>query len=312
MNRMSFRGHGGLSDDLREARVGMHGHSDLLRRTLDELGEDAFGNEIRDLRPYGVHPEDQVCLLVGDDLEEPVGLAFDKRLADGPERELRLPDLVTLLLGLRLRKPERGHLGPAEGDARDEVPVLGHRVLAGHVLDGDDALVSGLVGEPETPDYVPRRVHAILGRPPVPVDLDDAALIDLDAGRVEVEVLDHGLPPDGDEQRLGLQGVATRFAGFSGGWVLAAVAAALAFRFLLLARFCTGYRDLDAAVGLLQALGVGLGAGEHRDAAVLEFLFESLRNLRVLERHEAVQDLDDGYLGAEVVVHARELHADGP
>src|SRR5829696_1636679 len=311
MDRMSFRGHRGLSDDLREARVGMHGHPDLLRGALDELGEDAFGDEVRDLRPYGVHPEDQIRLLVGDDLEEPVGLAFDKRLADSPERELRLPDLVTLLLGLRLREPERGYLGPTESDAWDEVPVLGHRVLAGHVLDGDDAFVPGLVGEPETPDHVARRVHAVLGRPPVPVDLDDAALIDLDACRFEVEVLDHGLPPDGDEQRLGLQGIATSFAGLTRWRVFAAVAAALAIRLLLLFRFCAGHGDLDAAVGLLQARGVGLGAREHRDAAVLEFLLERLGDLRVLERHETVQNLDDGHLGAEVVVHARELHADG-
>src|ERR687889_187556 len=177
MNRMSLRSHRGFSDDLREARVGMHGHSDLLRRALYKLGENAF----------------------------------DKRLADRPERELRLPYLVTLLLGLGLRESERGHLGPTEGNARDEVPVLGHRVLAGHVLDSDDALVAGLVGKPETPDYVACRVDAILGRPSVPVNLDDAALIDLDAGRVEVEVLDNRLPSDGHEQRLGLQGVATSF-----------------------------------------------------------------------------------------------------
>src|SRR5215212_9611379 len=192
MNRVAFRGHRGFSDDFREARVGMHGHPDLLR------------------------------------------LAFDKRLADGPERELRLPDLVTLLLGLRLGEPERGHLGSTEGDARDEVPVFGHRVFAGHVLDGDDAFVSGLVGEPETPDYIPCRVHAVLGRPPISIHLDDAALIYLDAGRVEVEVLDDGLPSDGDEQRLGLQGVATRFAGLAGGQVFAAVPATLAFSLLLL------------------------------------------------------------------------------
>src|SRR5215218_1780248 len=234
MNRVSFRSHCGFSDDFREARVGMHGHSDLLWRTFDELGENAFGYEIRDLRAYGVHAEDKIRLLVGDDLEEPVGLAFDKRLADGPERELRLPDLVTLLLGLRLGEPERGHLGSTEGDARDEVPVFGHRVLAGHVLDGDDAFVSGLVGEPETPDYVPCRVHAVLGRPPIPVHLDDAALIYLDAGRVEVEILDYGLPPDGDEQRLGLQCVATSFAGLAGGRVFAAVGTSFAFCLLLL------------------------------------------------------------------------------
>src|SRR5215208_7838102 len=234
MNRVSFRGHCGFSDDFREARVGMHGHSDLLWRAFDKLGENAFGYEIRDLRAYGVHTEDKISLLVGDDLEEPVGLAFDERFADGPERELRLPDLVTLLLGLSLGEPERGHLGPTEGDARDEVPVLGHRVLAGHVLDGDDAFVSGLVGEPETPDYVACRVDAVLGRPSVPVHLDDAALIDLDAGRVEVEVLDNGLPSDGHEQRLGLQGVATSFAGLAGGRIFAAVTATLAFRPLLL------------------------------------------------------------------------------
>src|SRR5919112_5259183 len=234
MNRMSFRGHRGFSDDLGEARVGMHGHPDLFRRALDELGEDAFGDEVRDLRPYGVHPEDQICLLVGDDFEEPVGLALDKRLAYSPERELRLPDLVTLLLGLRFGEPERRHLGPTEGYARDEVPVLGHRVLACHVLDGDDALVPGLVGEPETPDYISCRVHAVLGRPPVPVHLDDAALIDLDAGRFEVEVLDNGLPSDGHEQRLGLQGVATSFAGLAGGRIFATVPATLAFRLLLL------------------------------------------------------------------------------
>src|SRR5215210_4714254 len=312
MNRMSFRGHGGLSDDLREARVGMHGHSDLLRRTLDELGEDAFGNEVSDLRPYGVHPEDQVCLLVGDDLEEPVGLAFDKRLADGPERELRLPDLVTLLLGLRLREPERGHLGPTEGDARDEVPVLGHRVLASHVLDGDDALVTGLVGEPEPPDYVPRRVHAVLGRPPILVDLDDATVVDLHVGRIEVQVLDDGLPPNRNEQRLRLERIPTSFAGLTRGWIFAAVAATLALGLLLLLRTGGGNGDLDSAVGLLQALGIGLCARENRDAPVLELLLEGLGDIRVLERHETVEDLDDGHLGAEVVVHARELDADGP
>src|SRR5215203_6430219 len=312
MNRLALRGHRGLSDNLREARVGVHGHPDFLRRTLHELGEDALGDQVRHLRPDGVHPEYEVGLGVGYDLEEPVGLALDQGLADGPERELRLLDFVAFFFGLRLVEPERGYFRTAEGDARDEVAVLGHRVLAGHVLDGDDTLVSGLVGEPETPDYVPRGVHAVLGRPPVPVDLDDAPLIDLDAGRVEVEILDHGLPPDGDEQRLGLQRVATSFAGVACWRVFAAVAAALAFRLLLLFRFRAGHGDLDAAVGLLQALGVGLGAGEHHDATVLEFFSERLGDLRVLERHEAVQDLDDGHFGAEVVVHARELHADGP
>src|SRR5215210_2009328 len=310
MNRLALHGHRCLSDDLREARVGVHGHPDLLRRTLDELGEDALGDQVRHLRPYGVHPEDEVGLGVDYYLEEPVGLALDQGLADGPKRELRLLDFVTLFLGLRLVEPERGYFRTAEGDARDEVPVLGHGVLAGHVLDGDDALVAGLVGEPETSDYVPRRVHAVLGRPPILVDLDDATVVDLHVGRIEVEVLDDSLPPDRDEQRLRLECVSP--ISLSRGWIFAAVAAALALGLLLLLRACGGHGDLDPAVGLLQALGIGLRARENRDVPVLELLSEGLGDLRVFQRHETVEDLDDGHLGAEVVVHARELDADGP
>src|SRR5215217_5691775 len=88
MNRLALRGHRGLSDNLREARVGVHGHPDFLRSTLHELGEDALGDQVRHLRPDGVHPEYEVGLGVGYDLEEPVGLALDQGLADVPEREL--------------------------------------------------------------------------------------------------------------------------------------------------------------------------------------------------------------------------------
>ena len=143
----------------------------------------------------------------------------------------------------------------------------------------------------------------------VAVDLDDPALVHLDVGHVEVEVLRDGLAADRDEQRLGLQRVPTF--GLSGRRVLAAVGAALALGLLLLAGVGRGYLDLDARVRLLQALRVGLGARHDVDAAVLEVLLEGLGDLRVLERHEAVQDLDDGHLGAEVVVHARELDPDG-
>src|SRR5215208_2862137 len=121
MNRMPFHGHRGLADDFGETRVWMDGHPELLRRALDELGEDALGDQVGNLRPDGVHPEDEVGLGVGHYLEEAVGLALDERLADGPEWELGLLDLVALLLGLCLREPERSHLGPAEGHARDEI-----------------------------------------------------------------------------------------------------------------------------------------------------------------------------------------------
>src|ERR671921_2845514 len=106
MNRLALRGHRCLSDDLREAWVGVHGHPDLLRRALDKLGEDALGDQVRHLRPDGVHPEDEVGLGVGDYLEEAVGLALDERLAYGPEGKLGLVDFVALFFGLRFVEPE--------------------------------------------------------------------------------------------------------------------------------------------------------------------------------------------------------------
>src|SRR5919112_6047151 len=94
MNWMSFHGHRCFPDDLGEARVGVHGHPYLLRGALDELGEDALGDQVGHLGSYGVHPEDEVGLRVGHYLEEPVRLALYEGLADGPERELGLVDLV--------------------------------------------------------------------------------------------------------------------------------------------------------------------------------------------------------------------------
>src|SRR5918998_3452538 len=308
MYRVTVHRHRGLGDDLGEGRVGVDGHPDLLRCPLDELGEDALRYEVSHLGADGVHPEDQVCLGVGDDLEEAVRLALDERLADGEEGELGLLDLVALLLGLGPGEPERGDLGPGEGDARDQVLVHGHGVLARHVLDGDDALVPGGVREPVATDHVPRRVDAVLGRTPELVNLDVAPVVDLDTRSFEVQPVGHGFAADGYEESLGLEGLATP--GLAGRRVLPTVGAALALGLLLLTGL--GARDLDphAVVGLLQALGVRLGAREDPYAAVVELLVEGRGDLGVLEGHDAVEELDEGHLGAEVVVHAGELDAD--
>src|SRR5919112_6661044 len=110
----------------------------------------------------------------------------------------------------------------------------------------------------------------------------------------------------GDQQRLGLEGLLAP--GLAGRRVLATVGAPLTLGLLLLARL--GARDLDlhAATSLLQALGVGLRARENSYSAVLELLFEGFGDLGVLQGDDAVQDLDYGHLGAEVVIHAGELH----
>ena len=96
-------GHGPcrLAEDLGQGRVCVHAHAELGGGALDELGVAALGDQLGHVRADGVHAEDEVGLRVGDDLAETVGLALDQGLADGPERDLRLPDLVAPVLRLR-------------------------------------------------------------------------------------------------------------------------------------------------------------------------------------------------------------------
>src|SRR5215210_726575 len=184
MNRVPVYRHRGLAHDLGEARVGVDGHAHLLRRPLDQLGEDALGDEIRDLRAYHVHPQNKVGLRVGDHLHEAVRLALYEGLADSAEGELRLLDLVALALGLLAVE--------AEGDARDHVLVQRQRVLASHVLDGDDALVPGRVREPVAADHVARSVDTVLGGPVELVHLDLTAVGALLVGLLFLLLLAYG------------------------------------------------------------------------------------------------------------------------
>src|SRR5215218_1945399 len=278
MNRVPVYRHRGLAHDLGEARVGVYGHAHLLRRPLDQLGEDALGDEIRDLRAYHVHPQNKVGLRIGDHLHEAVRLAFYEGLADSAEGELRLLDLVALALGLLAIEAEGGDLRAAEGDARDHVLVQRQRVLASHVLDGDDALVPGRVRKPVAADHVARSVNPVLGGP----------------------------------VKLVLQGLAIFAAALTGCVGLTAVGALLVGLIFLLLLAYGGNFNLHSVVRLLEALRVGHAARHDPDAAVLKLLPKLVRDLRVLGRQEPVQDLDDGHLGPEVPVHAGELGAHGP
>src|SRR5919112_5905678 len=160
MYRVSVDRHCSLAHDLGEARVGVDGHPYLLRRPLDQLGEDALGYEVGDFGSYGVHTQEEVGLRVGDHLYEAVGLALYKGLADRPEGEVRLLDLVALFLGLLAGQPERGDLRAAEGNTRDQVLVKRHGILTGHVLRGDDTLMTCGVSQPVAAYHVSRGVDA--------------------------------------------------------------------------------------------------------------------------------------------------------
>ena len=107
------------------------------------------------------------------------------------------------LLARLLGQADRGDLRPRVGGAR-LVDVV-HRVdvrVAGDRVDGREALVRRRVREPQAADDVADRVDVRLGRPHVPVDLDDPAG-GPHAGGLEAQVLDVGRPAGRDEDAVG-------------------------------------------------------------------------------------------------------------
>ena len=118
-------------------------------------------------------------------------------------------DLVVAvpLLGLRLGDADRGDLGVAVGDPRDAVVVDRARAQPADVLGDEDALLEADVGQLQGGDEVADRVDAGDGRTAELVDVDEAAF-DGDAGLLVAEPLGHRAPPDGDEQQVGVEGLA--------------------------------------------------------------------------------------------------------
>ena len=68
---------------------------------------------------------------------------------------------------------------------------------------------------------------------------------------------------------------------------------------------------LTLVLVLLERLGVDGRGGVDGDPALLEDARQLLADLGILERHDAIGELDERDLGAEVAVHARPLDADG-
>ena len=124
--------------------------------------------------------------------------------AHGAVLDLAHHDVVALVARLRLGEAEAGHVRGAEGGSGD-VDVL-DRVgrHPGGVLDGDHALVGGLVGQRGAVDDVPDRVDAGGAGPHRAVDLDQAVLGQLYAGGLQAERADVRRAPGGDDQPIGL------------------------------------------------------------------------------------------------------------
>ena len=162
---------------------------------------------------------------------------------------------------------------------------IGWVVHPGGVLDGDDALVGGLVRERGAGDEVADRVDARGAGAHRAVDLDQAALAELDAGRVEAEGFDVGAAPGGDHEPVSFAGLAT---GFAAG---AAVG------------------ELDARLARLDVVDQRVGVD--LDPLFLEPALDELGDVGVLGRQHAVERLEQQHLAAEARVGGGDLRARG-
>ena len=92
----------GLHHALAERRVRVDREADVLEERVHLERERALADEVARLGADDVDAEDLVRLLVGDDLDEALGLVDRHRAAERGEGELADAHLDALLLRLRL------------------------------------------------------------------------------------------------------------------------------------------------------------------------------------------------------------------
>ena len=146
-----------------------------LVAALERLGVDELLDELGRLGADDVAAEQLAVLLVADDLDQAGAVAVDRAGADGAVLDLADDDVVAGLAGLRLGEAERATFGVQNVARGMSGYSIGCVVLAGGVLDGDDALVGGLVRERGAGDEVADRLDALAARAQRAVDLDQAA-----------------------------------------------------------------------------------------------------------------------------------------
>ncbi len=159
---------------------------------------------------------------------------------------------------------------------------------AGGVLDGDDALIRGLVRERGAGNEIADRIHALPRGSLGAVHLHEPPLVQLDAGVGQAEPLDVGAAPGGDHQIVDLRS----------GRLGRAVAAG---------------RAVGEAHARLARLHVGdRRAGVHVDALLLESPFDETRDVGVLGRQHAIERLEQQHLAAQAREAGGDLRAGGP
>ncbi len=156
---------------------------------------------------------------------------------------------------------------------------------AGDQFGHRDAFLEALVRQHRAAHAVADRPHAIHAGVAMPVDLDLAAVGDLDARAVGQQVLGGGLAAHGHQQLVHGQGLLAGRVGVAEHHLLGVVAAG----------------DLGLA---------DLGAQLDVQTLLLEFLQGGLGHFGIGQGQEVRQRFEDGHLGAQALPHAAQLQAD--
>src|SRR5581483_3026972 len=238
-------------------------------------------DQLRRLRSDDVNAEELVVLRIDDVLHEAVRFADDLRLRIRGEGELADLDVVAALLRLLLRETDGSDFGIGVCAVRHVVVVDRTDGHALDVLDCENAFGGRAVGEGRRRHDVADRIDARDVRAHEFIDLNEAALIDLDLRLVEARRLRHGAAAGRGEDELGLDDD------------------------LLALRLD---RRLHAGIGDLtrEHLRVGVDV----DSLLLEDARELLRDILILDRQELRHHFDDRHLRAEAREDRRELTTD--
>src|SRR6185503_13949598 len=100
----------GFPDRLRHRRMRVDGTDQLLDRALEAQGRRRLGDQFGRARADHVDAEQLVVLLLGDDLDEALGLAGDPGAAEHAELDRADPDVESALLRLGFGEPDAADL----------------------------------------------------------------------------------------------------------------------------------------------------------------------------------------------------------
>ena len=248
-----------------------------LQGTGDAVALDHF----RDLRSHHMGAEQCARLGVEHGLHEAFRLTHRNRLAISDEGEAPNLYLMPAGLGGSFREPNRGHLRPAIGTARNVQRIHGMRMQPGDGFDANDPLMRSLMRQPGRAGQITNGIDAGFPRAAKGIGQDMGAIY-LDLGAFQAKVFDIADNANCADQPIRLD----------------------------LGYLAAGFHNGRNGVAFL-AHALQLGADQHFHALFFESLMHKGRNLSVFYRQNAIHRFNERHFGPHIAIEGRKFRPDG-